>query len=137
LHLKSAYSMGRMLGSPDAKVSLATNGYTSSMQYGAVVYGKGALFYDALRTLVGDEIFLASLRAYFAKYNGKLAPRNALIEIVKSKAPQKKVEIENLFARWIESTHGDEDITGGKVAGVDELLGGILGGILPGGMGEE
>jgi hypothetical protein len=132
MHLKTAYSTGRMLGTPDAPVNLATNKYTNSMQYGAVVYGKGALFYDALRALVGDEAFFASLREYYATYNGKLAPANSLIEIVKAKAPAKKSEIQNLFVRWIESTHGDADIAGGTVMGVEDLLGGLLGGMAGG-----
>lgn len=132
MHLKSTYSMGRMLGGADAKVNLATTEYSNSMQYGAIVYGKGALFYDALRKLVGDDAFFGALREYYAKYNGRLAPSVALLEIMKAKAPARKTEIQNLYARWIESTHGDEDIAGGKVAGVEELLGGLLGGMMGG-----
>jgi hypothetical protein len=132
LHLKTAYSTGRMLGVADAPVDLATNKYANSMQYGAIVYGKGALYYNALRKLVGDEAFFAALREYYADYNGKLAPENALLEIMKTKAPEKKIAIQNLYARWIESTHGDEDIAGGKVTGVEDLLGGLLGGMAGG-----
>jgi hypothetical protein len=132
LHLKTAYSTGRMLGFADAPVNLATNKYANSMQYGAIVYGKGALYYDALRKLVGDETFFAALREYYVDYNGKLAPENALLDIMKAKAPQQQAAIQNLYVRWIESTHGDEDIAGGKVTGVEDLLGGLLGGMMGG-----
>jgi hypothetical protein len=121
-----------MLGVADAPVDLATNKYSSPMQYGAIVYGKGALFYDALRKLIGDEAFFAALREYYAEYNGKLAPKDSLRGIMETRAPRKREEIGNLYGRWIESTHGDEDIAGGKVAGVEDLLGGLLGGMAGG-----
>jgi hypothetical protein len=64
IHLRTAYSMSRMLGGADAPVALRTAAYANNLQYGAIVYGKGALYYEALRTLVGDEIFFRSLRQY-------------------------------------------------------------------------
>ena len=33
--------------------------------YGPIVYGKGPLFFDAVRQAAGDQRFLAWLRAYF------------------------------------------------------------------------
>jgi hypothetical protein len=132
LHLKGTYSTGRMLGGADAPVNLGSADYINNLQYGAVVYGKGALFYDALRKLVGDENFFAALRTYYKKYNGQIAPARGLLEIVKVQAPDKANAIENLFRRWIEETHGDEDIAGGKIGGVQDLLGGLLGGMMGG-----
>jgi aminopeptidase N len=132
LHLKGTYSTGRMMGGADAPVNLSTAAYENNLQYGAVVYGKGALFYDALRKLIGNENFFAGLRAYYQKYNGEIAPARGLLEIMKTQAPQKANEIETLFHRWIEETHGDEDIAGGKISGVQDLLGGLLGGMMGG-----
>jgi aminopeptidase N len=132
LHLKGTYSTGRMMGGADAPVNLSTAAYQNNVQYGAVVYGKGALYYDALRKLVGDENFFAALRAYFQKYNGKIAPARGLLAIMKQQAPGKADEIETLFHHWIEETHGDEDIAGGKISGVQDLLGGLLGGMMGG-----
>lgn len=129
LHLKTTYSMGRMLGGGDAPVNLKTAAYKNNMQYGAVVYGKGALYYDALRGLVGDEVFFAALREYYSQYSGRLAPSRALLDIVKAKAPARAQQVNALFTRWIEGTHGDEDISGGQVAGIQDLLGGLLGGM--------
>jgi aminopeptidase N len=128
LHLRTAYSTGRMLGGSDAPVNLKTSAYSGNMQYGAVVYGKGALYYDALRKLVGDEAFFASLREYYWNYSGKLASPRSLLDIVTRRAPNRKTEIASLYRRWIEETHGDEDITGGTPTGIADLLGGILGG---------
>ena len=133
LHLKGAYSTGRMLGGPDAPVNQGTGAYVSNIQYGAIVYGTGALFYDALRKLVGDEVFFTSLREYYAKYNGKIAPARGLLDMIKAKSGNKAGDVETLYLRWIEGTHGDQDIAGGPVGGVESLLGGLLGG-MPGGL---
>jgi hypothetical protein len=128
MHLKTPYSMGRMLGNADAPVNWKTSAYNSNVQYGAIVYGKGALFYDALRHTIGDEAFFLSLREYYANYNNRLARSDDLLRIFQKNAPAKAAQIRTLYKRWIEETHGDEDITGGKPLGIEDLLGGMLGG---------
>lgn len=127
VNLKTAYSMGRMLGNPDAPANLKTSAYKNNIQYGGVVYGKGALYYDSLRRLVGDGPFFAALRQYYAQYRDRLAGPRTLLEIVEQGSPAKAQSVEALYHRWIESAHGDEDITGGPVGGIGDLLGGMLG----------
>jgi aminopeptidase N len=129
-HLRQTYAMGRMMGGPDRPANLRTSAYAGNVQYGAVVYGKGALFYDALRRATGDAAFFEALRLYYARYQGKLAAPRDFINILKAKAP--KANVEGLYARWIEGAHGDEDIAGGKPMGLNDLLGGMLGGMLGG-----
>lgn len=129
-HLRQTYAMGRMMGGPDRPANLRTSAYAGNVQYGAVVYGKGALFYDALRQKTGDVAFFDALRAYYARYQNGLAGPRDFIRILKDKAP--RANVEGLYARWIEGAHGDEDITGGKPVGLDDLLGGMLGGLLGG-----
>jgi len=128
LHLVGAYSTARMMGAPDAPVSKRTSAYVGNVQYGGVVYGKGALFYDRLRSLVGEEAFNAALRRYYAQYRFRLADSQTLARLMSEAAPAKKAEIAALYKRWIEGTHGDDDITGGKAPSIADLLGGILGG---------
>lgn len=128
LHLKTPYSMGRMLGNADAPVNKKTSAYASNVQYGAIVYGKGALYYDAVRQLIGDQAFYSSLRQYYAQHVNTLADASALQQILKQNAPGKVGQIDALYKRWIEGTHGDEDITGGKPLEIGDLLGGMLGG---------
>lgn len=109
-HLKSAFTMARMLGVADAPVRGATSAFGGNFQYGAIVYGKGALFYGELRKLLGDEVFFQSLRNYYATYNGKLANENSLKNIVIANAPIKKAAVEKLYTRWLDELRGDEDL---------------------------
>jgi hypothetical protein len=127
-HLKSAYSMARMLGQKDAPVDLRTSAYDGNVQYGAVVYGKGALFYDTLRGQIGDAAFFGALRDYFAAENGRLAEPSDLMGAFEARAPGKKAAIAALWKRWIEETHGDDDITGGPPTSLADMLGGLMGG---------
>ena len=124
MHLKMPYSMGRMLGGADAPANRPTAAYAGGLQYSAVVYGKGALYYDALRRAVGDPLFFSSLREYYARYRGQVAGPRALLEIVQAKAPSAGVEA--IYRHWIEETHGDEDISGGPVTGLQDLLNELL-----------
>ncbi len=132
LHLKTSFSMGAMMGGGDAPANLPTSAYANNMQYGAVIYGKGALFYDALRDLVGEAAFYGALRDYYANWNDRIADDRTLRSIMIAKAPAKRGQIEALYARWIEGAHGKEDISGGMNMDLGGMLGGLLGGNLGG-----
>jgi hypothetical protein len=123
-HLKMPYSVARMLGLADAPANLPTSAYGSNLRYSAIVYGKGALYYDSLRRAAGDEVFFSALRAYYAKYRGGLAGPRSLLDIVSAGAPS--ADAEALYRRWIEEMHGDEDISGAGILGIQDLLGEIL-----------
>ncbi len=134
LHLRTSFSMGTMMGGGDKRADLPTSAYTNNLQYGAVIYGKGALFYDQLRKLMGETAFYGALREYYANWNGKIADDKTLRRIVVAKSPAKTAAINALYARWIEGAHGKEDIAGG---GMNLDLGGLLGGILGGNLGAD
>ncbi len=134
LHLKTSFSMGAMMGGGDKRADLPTSAYTNNLQYGAVIYGKGALFYDELRKLVGDAALFGALRAYYANWNGKIADERVLRNLIIAASPAKRVAINALYKRWIEEAHGSEDIGGG---GMNLDLGGILGGLLGGNIGQD
>ncbi len=135
LHLKTSYSMGRMLGNADAPVNKRTSQYSGNLQYGAIVYGKGALFYDALRKQMGDAAFFTALRNYYARYDNGVATASDLMNAMTNAAPNQAPQLRALYARWIQGAHGDEDISGGKAMDISDLLGGMLGGMS--GAGEE
>lgn len=47
--------------------------------YGVVVYLKGALFFQALRERLGDDVFFAALQTYYREWQYRLAPPDALL----------------------------------------------------------
>ena len=131
LNLNTSFSMGAMLAGGDKPANLPTAAYANNLQYGAVIYGKGALYYQKLRALVGDEAFFGALRDYYAQFGDKLAGPQDLKAIVIQRAPAKRGQINALYTRWIDEAHGQEDIQGGMLGGMDlgELLNGALGGL--------
>ncbi|PQV65085.1 hypothetical protein B1R32_10292 [Abditibacterium utsteinense] len=134
LHLKTSFSMGAMLGGGDKRADLPTSAYTNNLQYGAVIYGKGALFYDEMRKLLGDASFFVALRNYYATWNDKIADEKSLRNLFIAASPAKRTSIDALYKRWIEEAHGSEDIGGGAM-NLD--LGGMLGGLLGANAGES
>lgn len=52
----------------DAPIGLGIGDYGSSGDYYTIVYYKGALFYDALRSRLGDEVFFEFLKTYYQRY---------------------------------------------------------------------
>lgn len=56
----------------DAAVNQPVAAFTES-SYGEIVYGKGPLFYDAIRKKMGDENFLHFLKTYAERYRYRVA----------------------------------------------------------------
>lgn len=52
---------------PDLPIGQPVDDYSFG-DYGVIVYGKGALFFNALRQQLGDEKFFTFLQAYYAEY---------------------------------------------------------------------
>ena len=70
-------------------------------QYRSVILYKGALVFNMLRQLMGDETFDKMLRDYFAKYNGK----NLKIEEFEAFASQAAGRnLRFFFGQWVDST---------------------------------
>jgi aminopeptidase N len=64
----------------DDLISRPVSDYTES-NYGPVVYGKGPLFFHALRQELGDEAFYALLGSYFDTYRYKVASGPDLLRL--------------------------------------------------------
>jgi hypothetical protein len=60
----------RVRSSPDptAPIGLPVSEYSSTDEYSAIVYLKGALFFEALRNQIGDEAFFRFLHDYYSTY---------------------------------------------------------------------
>lgn len=66
--------------------------------YGTIVYGKGPLFFDALRTQLGDEAFFAALQAYLEAHRYGVAYPDDLITAFEETSAR---QIDDLYEFWI------------------------------------
>lgn len=71
----------------------------SEEEYGVFVYGKGPLFFNALRQQVGDEIFFKIMQSYYAQYKYKIAYPDDLLATIERVSGQ---DIDPLFKMWIQ-----------------------------------
>ena len=81
----------------DMPVGLPVARYSEDL-YGEVVYGKGPLFFHAMRRQVGDETFFAILRTYFERYRYRVAYPRDLLSVAEEVSGQ---DLEPLYNQWI------------------------------------
>jgi aminopeptidase N len=70
-YMEALYGMAKKAGH-DAAVNQPVSAFNEA-DYTAIVYGKGPLFFDAIRKKMGDAGFFRFLSAYYAKYRYKVA----------------------------------------------------------------
>lgn len=74
----------------------------SEGDYGAVIYAKGPLFFDALRKTMGDQAFHAFLRAYFKAYRYRIATPEALLATAGEVC---HCDVRPVYEEWILNAH--------------------------------
>jgi hypothetical protein len=67
-------------------------------QYEVIVYGKAALFFNALRQELGDEIFERVLREYLDRYRWRIATPDDFLTVAESVSGQ---DLDGLYNQWI------------------------------------
>ncbi len=72
----------------------------SEGEYGAIVYGKGPLFFNALRQEVGEETYLKIMQTYLAEYRYKIAQPADLFEVIERVSGR---NVEPLIQTWLAS----------------------------------
>ncbi len=72
----------------------------SPNDYGLIVYGKGPLFFDALRENVGDEIYFEIMKTYYSEYKYKIAQPNDLFEVIEAVSQQ---DVTPLVETWLQN----------------------------------
>ena len=85
----------------DAPVNLPVAAYNES-DYSAIVYGKGPLFYDAIRTKMGDTLFFKFLQTYFERYRYKIASGDGHSQDGRRYC---SCSVQNEYANWISEPH--------------------------------
>lgn len=81
----------RAIGGPVAE-------FQSQSDYVAVVYGKGPLFFEAVRERLGDEAFFAGLRLYLEQHRYGIAYPEDLITALETASGQ---SIDDLYHTWV------------------------------------
>ena len=81
----------------DQAVGLPVKAYSESL-YGSVVYGKGPLFFHALRNKVSDKAFFEILRTYYDQYSYAIAYPQDFLAIAERVGGQ---ELDDLYQEWI------------------------------------
>ena len=121
MQLRLPFQISRLAGANDRPVDLPTDQYASMMEYAAIVYGKGALYFEEMRARFGDKSHLGFLKDYYAKHKCSIATQQDLSGglIRSSRDP---AVAQALSDRWLKQTHGDEDIGGIRMAAVARYL---------------
>ncbi len=81
----------------DTPIGLPVRAYTER-DYGAIVYGKGPLFFKALEQQMGKEPFDEFLRMYFQKYEWNIATPADLQSVAEDVCA---CNLNDLFAEWV------------------------------------
>ncbi len=81
----------------DDLISRPVAAYTDE-NYGAVVYGKGPLFFHELRQTLGDEAFFAFLQTYYQTYRYRVAGRAELLAAIDQAAGQ---DLSAFYLEWL------------------------------------
>ncbi len=110
MQMKVNYQLHRMIGGPDRPVQLPASAFKGALEYSAIVYGKGALYFDRLRDLMGDPAFFTTLKSYYDSFWFRIAAPDDFTNVAKRYAPGKQQQIDALYRRWMLEMHGDEDI---------------------------
>jgi hypothetical protein len=113
------WTVSRFLASGgDMVVDTPVTGFTNETVYSAVVYSKGALFFQALEKQMGQEAFEKSLKLYYDGWAFRTAGPADLMACFYANGSADAIAA--LHRRWILETHADEDIAS-TVPGSDML----------------
>jgi hypothetical protein len=109
--LRGVYEIYRTFGGEDLPADRPARDYRNSFQYAAIVSAKGALMYDALVKLLGEERVFTALRRYAEANRFEIAELDDLRGAFIAEAPvTERRAVTRTFDRWLSERHGDEDI---------------------------
>ncbi|MCB0212556.1 MAG: M1 family metallopeptidase [Anaerolineae bacterium] len=97
-YFKEPYEYAKANGGNRA-ITDSVSEYTEA-EYSAFIYGKGPLFFNALRQELGDDRYFEVMKTYLARYKYKNATKQDLIETIEQTSGQ---NIEPLLETWLET----------------------------------
>lgn len=95
----SAFSAHENLGF-DGKMNRPLSSYSTDGEYVAVTYCKGALLFDALRSLVGDNKFQSALQRYFKDNAYGIATQASLVSAFKAEG----YDVAKIIDNWTQNS---------------------------------
>ncbi|MGI5862834.1 MAG: hypothetical protein ACOX6T_12355 [Myxococcales bacterium] len=110
--VRDAYNIYRMLGGSDASVDRPIGDYGGRSEIVGLLNGKGALYYDRLRKLVGDKLFFGALRRHYKDNYFREISSDGVLLATAAVAPAKAQAALELYERYMRQIHGDEDVGG-------------------------
>jgi hypothetical protein len=82
-------------------LSLPAERYSDFSVYNQMIYSKGALFFEMLRYVVGDDAFRRALRLYYARWQLRHVDERALRGAMEAASHQ---DLSWFFAEWLHGT---------------------------------
>ncbi|HEY7192424.1 MAG TPA: M1 family metallopeptidase [Gemmatimonadales bacterium] len=95
------YLLGWDLDRWSEPVSMISERYRDFDTYNTMIYEKGALFYEQLRYVVGDDAMRDILRTYYARWRLKHVDENAFRSVAEEVSHQ---DLKWLFGQWLHGT---------------------------------
>ncbi len=85
-------------GDVNTKMNLKVNEYQNDYEYSYMVYVKGVIMFDSLKTMVGEKKVVAGLKKYYNDNKFKIATKNKFYSAFKSACHQ---DLENFFEGYL------------------------------------
>ncbi len=102
-----SYALYRLLGGPDGVAQRPTSSFASTLEYGALVYGKAPYLYTALEERHGRDRLDRALKAAIEQHAWSVVDGETWLEALEEGGvPQAG----GAAQRWWRQAHGDEDL---------------------------
>ena len=111
-NLKSSY-FSLLFDGLDAVADQPADDFASQRAYGAIIYGKAALGFEALRDEIGADAFYAALQQYLDAYRFGVASPLDLKAIFEETSGQ---NLDEFWRHWFEAAEGREDFDAADLA---------------------
>ena len=83
---------------PNQPIGLPVDRYSGLNDYAGIVYGKGALFFDALRQQLGDAVFFKFLHNYYQQYKYGFADSAGFERVAETTCA---CDLKPMFQKWV------------------------------------
>ena len=111
-NLKSSY-FSLLFDGLDAVADQPADDFASQRAYGAIIYGKAALGFEALRDEIGADAFYAALQQYLTEYRFEVASPGDLKAVFEETSGQ---DLDEFWRHWFEAAEGRDDFNAADLA---------------------